>query len=371
MTRGRFWLVFALVLALRMAVAARFRGNFDTQSFLIVVQSVVGGRNVYAATDRYNYSPLWSFVVTGAWKASSPNVGAFVLLLGSIEIAADAASTFLLAGIARRRLAAGPEEARRFGLLFFSNPVSVLISCAHGQFDGLSILCLLAALWLASETASRARHMAIAAMLSLSLLVKHLTVFHPLLFSRRRERGGLPDALVLVPYLVFVLSFLPYASALGPIVHNVFLYPGRLSTGALQKPGGLQAFVSFAGFVPMGFSAVMLAAVVWLLRRVRHVELARACLALFLALVTFSPSYAVQYLVWPIALGSLFPSVAYGVFTLTGALYHSAAPESLGIPWPVRVTPLGTWLAAAVWLSTELVAIRRREWGSPDLVSAA
>ena len=90
---------------------------------------------------------------------------------------------------------------------------------------------------------------------------------------------------------------------------------------------------------------------------------ARASLALFLALLVFSPSWAVQYLVWPVALGALFPSAPYGIYTLAGALYHSSAPESLAIPWPVRATPLGTWVAAALWLGVEVVRARRNPEG--------
>ena len=157
MTRVRFLLVFGLVLVLRVSIAARFRGNFDTQSFLIAVQSVVTGQNIYAATDRYNYSPLWSFVATGIWNIAKPDPGTFVFLLGALQIAADAASTFLLLGIARRRLGLPEEESRRRALLFFSNPISVLISCSHGQFDGLSILFLLAALLLSARPPSGAR----------------------------------------------------------------------------------------------------------------------------------------------------------------------------------------------------------------------
>lgn len=102
-------------------------------------------------------------------------------------------------------------------------------------------------------------------------------------------------------------------------------------------------------------------AVAWVLRATRRWELTRACLLLFLTLLCFSPSFAVQYLVWPIALGSLFPSVAYGVFTLAGSLYHSSAPESLAIPWPIRATSLGTWLAALLWFAAELLRARREE----------
>ena len=369
MTRARFVVLFALVLVLRLAVAARFRGNFDTQSFLIAVQSVVSGENVYAATDRYNYSPLWAFLATGMWEAAKPNAGAFVLLLGLLQVAADAASTFLLLGIARRRLGFTEEESRRRAMLFFSNPISVLISCAHGQFDGLSILCLLGAIYFSTPGATRG--FGVPALLSLSLLVKHVTIFHPLLFSRRREKGGLPDTLLLAPYLVFAAAFIPFAGALSKIVDNVLLYGGRLSGPVLERGGGIQALVELSPRRPVLFSVLLLAAVFWAFRETRSWELSRASLLLFLVLFVFSPSWGVQYMVWPIALGSLFPSAAYGVFTLAGALYHSSAPESVAMPWPLRATPLGVWAVGAAWLVSETVRGRRALRGNPDSVSAA
>jgi hypothetical protein len=369
-SRGRFLLVFGLVLALRIAVAARFRGNFDTQSFLIVVQGVLTGQNLYVMTDRYNSSPVWAFVSAGLWKASASNVGAFVLLIGLLQIAADAVSSALLVRIGQRRLGLDADEARRRALLFFSNPISVLISCAYGQFDGLSILCLLGALRLSARAPSRTRDRGVTAMLSLSLLVKHVTLFHPLLFSRRRDprAGGLPDALVAAPYVVFAASFLPYAGALGAIVDHVVLSGSRSGAG-LQKPGGIQAFLHQVPEHRVVFPLVLLAGVAWVLWETRRWELSRACLALFLALLVFSPSWAVQYLVWPAALGALHPSAGYGIFTLAGALYYSSAPDSLAIPWPVRATPLGTWVAAAFWLGAEVVRARREPFGDPNPAS--
>jgi len=356
MSRKLFALLFALILILRISLAAGFHGNFDTQSYLLVVKAVESGQNVYQATDRYNYSPLWSWVVTGLWRASSPNVGVFVLLLGLLEVIADGVSAMLLFRIARRRLKRSEEDARRGALLFFSNPVSILISCVHGQFDGLSILFLLAAI-LAASSDSRRRGPATAAWLSLSLLVKHVTLFHPLLFSRRRVGGVLSDVLLLVPYAVFTLSFLPYAAALPSIWANVVLYGAQAS--ALQKTGGLLALVDWSGLGGWVSTALLLGSVAWILRETRHLDVTRASLVLFLGLLTFSPTYAVQYLVWPVALGSLFPTAAYGIYALAGALYHSSAPESLGLAWPIKTTVLGTWAAGAAWLAYELVHARR------------
>ena len=66
-------LLFVLILILRVGIAAQFTGNFDTESYLIVADAVLTGQNAYQATDRYNYSPVWSFVVAGLWASARPN----------------------------------------------------------------------------------------------------------------------------------------------------------------------------------------------------------------------------------------------------------------------------------------------------------
>lgn len=63
MSRKIFRLLFALILVLRVGLAAGFHGNFDTQSFLIVVAAVENGQNVYAArpidTTTARRGPTW------------------------------------------------------------------------------------------------------------------------------------------------------------------------------------------------------------------------------------------------------------------------------------------------------------------------
>jgi hypothetical protein len=367
-TSRAFGLLFALVLVLRVALAAGYRGNVDTQSYLMVVAAVESGENIYDFTERYNYGPPWAYVLAGLWRLSAPNFGVFVLLVGLLLVAVDCLTTVLLVRISQRRLGRSPEEARRHGLLFFSNPVSVLISCYHGQFDGLSILFLLLAIAEATSTSPR-RAGKTAAWLSVSLLVKHVTIFHPLLFSRRRRAGVLSDAMVAVPYAVFALGFVPFLGAWRSIWDNVIVYGARVQ--GLQRPGGTAALLwAWPGVQRWVLAAVLLGGTTWVICRTWRLELTRSCLVLFLGLLTFSPSHAVQYFVWPVALGALFPTPAYGIYTLCAALYHSSAPESLRLDWPVRPTVIGVWAAGAAWLACELLSARRAPLGpASDLAS--
>ena len=48
---------------IRLILAGAVFGNFDMDSYEIVVGIVHKGGNVYAETDRYNYSPVWFMVL--------------------------------------------------------------------------------------------------------------------------------------------------------------------------------------------------------------------------------------------------------------------------------------------------------------------
>ncbi len=358
-TRGRAALLFLLVLGLRVWIAARFSGNFDSQAFRVVAELVLAGRNVYAGTDLYNYSPLWSRVVAVLWKLSRRDFPSFVFVLGLLQTASDAGSAVLVGRIARR-LGRTDDEARAAALLFFSNPISVAASSAHGQFDGLAILPLLGAILLALGDAAGRRPRGVAALLGLSLLVKHVTLFQPFLFWRRVRPGGIGTAALAAPFLALGASFLPFASAWRRIWQNVVLYGTR---GA--QPGALRTLLD----VPAGWSWLftfgLAGAAAWAIVEGRNLELPRASLLLALATLVFLPGWGLQYLVWPLAVGCLYPSVGLGLYALAGGLHYSASGLSLGLRWPVHAPDRAAWAAAAVWLAMEASRARTQRRADP------
>lgn len=356
LTRKRAILLFLLILALRVGVAAQFRGNFDSQSFLFAAQLAARGDNVYAGTDRYNYSPLWAYVLAAIWTVSNPNIHLFVLLIGLVQIGVDVVASTFVWRIAECRLGFSSAASHRAALLFFSNPISVHVSSFHGQFDGTAVLCLLAAIYWATSATFSEKRARIILLLGLSLLVKHVTAFHPLLFWRRLRRPGLSDAEVTIPYAIFFLSFLPFVAAWQPIIRNVFLYSAGVEHGR-ARPGGLRTYITFSGHASTLFAVLFLVSVAGLIWMTRKMELTRASLVLFLGLLVFLPSYGGQYIVWPVALGSLYPSPAYGLYTAVGALWHFT--ESWGLHLPVQFSPHAAWLTAMVWLIAE---VRRRRY---------
>lgn len=332
----------------RLAVLFRYPGNYDTRSYEEVVALLHRGGDLYRDTTRYNYSPAWSFVLRGADTLSAAIGSDLAVAVGLVLLLVDGATALLLFRIAGHRF--GPSAAWASPLLFFANPVSVAISSAHGQFDNLSILFLLLAILLAVGEPRRAG--AAMGALSLSLLVKHVTWFHPLLFARRRETGVGWGAAV-VPYLVFAASFLPYWTSLAGIRANVFGYTGlrRLyGTDALLLAARVPDWAPIAIFVAAAFIAVYV---------LRRVELVRASLVLFLVLLVFSPGISRQYFLWPIALGSLYPGWGYFLYTTiaSGAILQLSSPGggdvTFGFGW------FALWWTALAWLLLEVHALRR------------
>src|SRR5262249_11093536 len=257
------------------------------------------------------------------------------------------------------RLGISPDGARRSALVFFSNPVSVAVACIHGQFDGLAVLFLLAAVYAATAAPQRGQNAKVVFWLSISLLVKHVTAFHPLLFVRNRRRTGLSLAATIVPYVVFALSFVPFLSARGGIVSNVLFYPTQLfGASHRQRPGGLRYLIEFSRHSDGIFFAIFVGALAWALWWLRSADLTRACLVLFLTILLFLPGFSFQYLIWPIALGSLTAPPFYALFSTMGALFYFGEAWH----WPMKATHLGPWVAALIWWIDEVRSLRFRPW---------
>ena len=331
---------FVVALGIRIALVLTVRPNYDTESYDIVTAIAQHGGDPYRDTIRYNYSPLWARVLSAVASVADASGLPRTTVLGLLLLAGDACTATLVYSLARRRRSR--EGAGLAALLFFGNPVSILISSSHLQFDGLAILFLLCAVVLSE----REHDLPAAGALSLSLLVKHVTAFHPLLFRRRPGwKGWVP---VLAPYLVFVASFVPYLASREQILQRVFLYRG------LTGNYGIEAMVLLPGvpdWLPVAvFAAAVAVALVWL----RRVELPRASLLLFLIVLVFAPGFGRQYCVWPIALGALSAGVGFFLYSvvaaafLVGAIFRPAGVSAVLPGW------YGPWWAAIAWLLWEL-----------------
>jgi hypothetical protein len=341
---------FLAALALRLALLFAFPGNSDSESYRIVADIAARGGDIYSETRRYNYSPAWGQILRGLDRVRAGSKLDLTRAVGLALTAADLATAALIYLLASERF--GPRRSALVALLFFANPVSILISSFHGQFDNISILLLLAAILVSRRGGSRSP--LTIGWLSLSLCLKHVTWFHPLLFAwRGRRRFSL--AVGTLPYAAFLISFLPYGFSWGGISNNVFRYRSLRADYGLSR-----LLVPFPGMPLWVLTAVlilaMLAAIAWL----APVEISRASLLLFLVQLIFLPGFGRQYCVWPVALGALFPSVGYFLYTLVSAGFLVGAMSREGTTAHWLPGSSGPWWAAIAWLLWEARALSRQ-----------
>lgn len=310
----QIFLLVLLAIALRMLFAS-FGNNFDVESYWIVGKAVAAGENVYAATTRYNYGPLWSGVL-GLFYSASGSFAVFRLLIAGLLSIVDVGIFALI--------------SKQFGkapaLAFLFNPISIFITGYHSQFDNLAILMGLAAIALLPKSGQlnlrQPRSWLALGTLGLSLVTKHILFVFPLWLAYKQKGIAHKLAALLVPIAIFLTSFAPWwASGSQGILQNVFLYRSfnnapfwyGLMPGIIGN--NVPAIVLFIG-------SMVLLGLFW-----RKRDLSQLYVLYLGALVLCSSSVANQYLAICVPLIAVFwRNIWLQVYTLVSFIYLLADP---------------------------------------------
>jgi hypothetical protein len=358
------WLMLVVILGgvgARLWVAHRGH-NYDFDSFWIVANIVDRGGNVYASTSRYNYGPIWFHVLHFLFQVAAKNVVAFRYFLVVFLSFVDLAIFVILYHRFNRSVAS----------VFFLNPITIMITGYHNQFDNLALLIGMFAVILMGEAnfdkSLTKRKLLGILMLGLSLVTKHLLFAFPLWLAVKHK--GLFQKIVIlgVPPLIFALSFVPYWPAGAPgILRNVFLYKSFNNAYFYRL------------FVPQGVQAFFTSTMVWIALLIifailfQPVKSFDSLLLYTCILVATSPALTNQYLaiVVPFVAANLNPftlsySLAGTYFLLTDSnglhIYDKTPNFRLTfshIFYPVLVVLLCLGLIRSRWFGLLLALIKR------------
>jgi len=321
--------------AVRLALAWSAPESVDLQSYDIVADLLRRGQPLYEGTHRYNYAPLWAWLLAAIHRAAQSAGVSPSGLTRSLLAAADLACAGMVFRLARRKGFAHPWAA---AAAVAGNPVLIWVSSVQGQFDNLSILLLLVAL--DAATALRA-----APALFLSIAVKQVTAVHPLLFLKRRE-----DALpILSVYTGTAALFLPYAGQWRAIRDHVLFYR------AVPRSYGLSELVLWDARFALPVALTALAAAAAAAWRLRSAEAARASLFVFLVLLALAPGLGAQYFVWPLVLGALFRGPGYVLVTVAALVWILGS--HFAVPGSGQFFGQFAWLAVVFWTFREARAL--------------
>ncbi len=298
--------------------------TFDITSYHLVGGVVLAGQDVYTSplvAGRYPYLPLHLWL-SGLEVALSRGTGAllpFVVLVKIPPVLADAAiGPLIAAGLARRGVAR--QTALTAGMIYALNPVSILVTSFHGQFDAIPLLCALVA-WYALGAArggrlTRSTLVVAGLALGLAVLVKTwplliLPAF--VLLPRSWAQRILLAVMAAVPPAVATAVYLAaYHTPLRAFAGRVLGYSSLIDWWGIGLSVGIlgpthlitPAVASALGKVTE--LAILLVALAFLAWR-RHRDIEYNIVTLILIFFVISAGFTVEYLIWIVPFLMLSP----------------------------------------------------------------
>ena len=374
-------LLVALLVRLPPALWLPLGATFDIDSYRLVTDALLSGQEVYvAAVGRHPYLPFQMYVM-GAMAALATATGLpYVVAIKLPAVLADVALTGLIYRMVTEGGAGGRQGrdwAAYLALLYALNPVSLLVSSYHGQFEAITLLLLAASLWLFE----RRRAGASGAALGLAILNKTWPVaFLPVVLIRLsswRARFGYAALAVGIPALAIVAYLLAYNADPAPMLGRALTHrgnPGYWGPSAVLVPAaaarpGLQPL---AGALVALRNWLLLAAVLFSLWWTQRQSARDAWLTLLLGVFAVTVGFGIQWLVWLVPFGLLVgQDRRLRVYSLAAALMLTVHLYGLHMvpwladwfspattDWLIRLSGLPAWGVVVVWLATRLRAAR-------------
>ncbi len=384
---GRRWpgwpliLLVAALVRLLPALWLPVGAGFDIDSYRLVTDALFSGQEVYGAVaGRHPYLPFQMYVMGAMARLAATTSLPYVVAIKLPSIAADVALT----GLIYRAVADGQAGSRRgrewaayLALLYALNPVSLLVSSYHGQFEAVTLLLLAGGWWLWQ----RRRATASATSLGLAILNKTWPVlFLPVVLIRLgswRSRLGYAALALGIPALAVAAYLLAYDADPAPMLGRALTHRGNAGywgPSAVLVPAagvwpGLQPLADALVAARNGLLGAAALLVLWWTQRQSALD---AFLTLLLAIVAVTVGFGIQWLVWLIPFALLAGQDRWArVYSLAAALMLTihlyglhmvpSLAEWLSPPaadWLIRLSALPAWGIVVAWLVVRLRAAR-------------
>ena len=383
---------FSLPLILLVAALARLLpavwlpvgAGYDIESYRLVTDALLDGREVYTSVlGRHPYLPFQMYVM-GAMAYLSQWTGLpYVVAVKLPAVAADVALTALIYRAVRDT--GGRQWAAYAALLYALNPVSLLVTAYHGQFESVTLLLLVLSWWLWE----RRRATGSAGALGFAILNKTWpVVILPVIFLRLRNwRGRIVYTLIAlgIPVL-FVVAYLALFSAdPTPMLRRALTHrgvAGYWGPGAVLYPAaaawpGLQPAADLLFALRNGLLLIGVLASLWWTRRQSALD---ALLTLLLVMFVVTVGFGIQWLVWPVPFALLAGEYRrLRIYSLAATLMLAVHLFGLHmVPWlpellpataadlVIRLSALPAWLVVVGWAAARLRAATAPE-ATPEL----
>ena len=281
----------------------------DVDAWQDVANELSKGHNPYVTTDHLHWPPLWPALIWLLSALEKMTGASFVHCLQAFLIAVDAVNLVLVKKLVER---AGPTALARRAMLFglVLNPISILLTMQHGNFDALVatwLLLFIGALWSYQGSGTSGKWLLACFFLGMGVFTKTIPLLlAPLLLIGLPRRSIKTDLLGLFLFTTPTLLGLLCLWMADPdsVLHDIVGYRSYAGwfgiTGLLQLANANGASHLYERAGPFIISGLMAWAAWRIQRRAITTPTAalRLMLVLLLGLVAFGPGYSPQYIGW-------------------------------------------------------------------------
>jgi hypothetical protein len=228
----------------------------------------------------------------------------------------------------------------KVGLLFFLNPISIIITGHHNQFSSFAILFGFLSVLLYEKNRLSFNFFVPLIIMGISLSIKHILIFFPLWWAFKEKKLIKKFLIVFIPYFIFILSFLPFL--LTELDHILFKLGsfGMRFDGPFWGMFGPKIIHMYINIQTL-FSIILIGLGFLFIKK----NLKESFCLYLMAVVAFSSMMYTQYLVIPLIALAIFWNWKYLIYTILTFLVFLVDGDQLNIEilrnyfdWDLRST---------------------------------
>ena len=305
---------------------AQWGFNFDFEMWKGNLLLFQNDKSIYEFGN-YTYSPLWINILNLVDNFSFPSNENYISKIIPGESYRVKIIIFLSTIDFLIFLLIYKNYSLKTGLLFFFNPICIIISGHHNQFNNLPILLGFWAIILYENSKLHYKIIFPLVILGFSLCAKHILIFFPIWWAIKEKKKINKILILTIPYLVFFLSFYPYIFIEFNHVYEKVIHFGKRNDGPFWGMFGPKILHMYGGKFHAIFTLLLLT-IGFLFEKIK---LRDTFYLYLLAVVIFSPGMYTQYLVIAALPVAIFWNLKYFIFSFLSFLLFLVDGDQLNI----------------------------------------
>ena len=228
----------------------------------------------------------------------------------------------------------------KVGLLYFLNPICIIITGHHNQFNNFAILFGFLSVLLYEKDKLDFKFIIPLIIMGISISIKHILIFFPLWWAFKEKNFLKKFLILLIPYSIFLFSFFPFLfNDFEHIVHKLGTFGMRFD-GPFWGMFGPKIIHMYFDIQTL-FSLILIGLGFFFIKK----NLKESLYLYLMAVVVFSSMMYTQYLFIPLIALAVFWNWKYFFYTLLTFLVFLVDGDQLNIQflrefldWDLRAT---------------------------------